>query len=323
MRTRVNKPLQRWQLSPRHRDPARAAGEPEGKDWSFALTCLSSAGIYARCRSRCPQRTTPPAARSPSADPACCSDSLRSLLPRPSSLLQCPHRHPGRPRAPRQPPHGLSPCREQPRSAGGRARPGWGSHMAVPPLPRRREAPCGGRHWRAAAAGAATPGAPGERSGAGPGELREQPQPQPCSLSLSPSPSPSRAASAPARAEQPELCPAPPRGPSRCTPGAPGVPPRPGPPPPRISPDGLQRQRGKAPVPSVCQSGNLPAPSHSAAASGITGRAAREHKKGNLACLLFALHFEINGIPNTPTPENDHLPSPSPPFCILHRCGEP
>lgn len=57
--------------------------------------------------------------------------------------------------------------------------------------------------------------------------------------------------------------------------------------------------------------------------SGITERSARKHKKGNLlSCLLFELHLEINGIPNAPTPENDDLPSPSPPFCILHRCGE-
>lgn len=258
---------------------------------------MSSAGIYARCRSRCLQHRTPPAARSPSSDPACCSDSLRSLLPRRSSLLLYPDRHPRRPRAPPQPPYGLSPSREKPRSAGrtgtAAAPAGDGSASLSHGCAAAAPAP-GGSVRGAALTGSRSRSGPrparrgsGEREGQGRGSEErascgEQPQLCPSRLSRAPSavppqPYPSRLSrAASAVPEPPQPCPAPPRGPSGCRwlhraaarpepRGFPRFPAR----PPRISPDGLQRQRGKPPVPSVSQRGNLPAPaaqspSHSA-----------------------------------------------------------
>lgn len=110
-----------------------------------------------------------------------------------------------------------------------------------------------------------------------------------------------------------------------------------GPPPPRISPAGLERQRGKpplseTPVLSVSQGAKLlgtaadsPAacPPNAQLPRGLRGGRTRKHWNGNpRACLLFALHFEMNAIPNAPAPEKDDLPSLPPPFSTLHRCSE-
>lgn len=302
---------------------------------------MSSAGIYARCRSRCPRHRTPPAARSPSSDPACCSDSLRSLLPQRSSLLLHPDRHPRRPRAPPQPPYGLSPSREKPHSAGrtGTASAPAGDESASLSHGCAAAAPAAGGSVRGAAlTGSRSRSGPrparrgsGEREGQGRGSGES------CGEQR-------RAASARATSavlKPPQPCPAPPRGPSGCRwlyraaalPEPRGFPRFPARNPPgsllmdyrdkegnRLFPASLSAvtcrlRRHRALPTAPARRAQLP--------SGITGRSARKHKKGNLlSCSLFVLHFEINDIPNAPTPENDDLPSPSPPFCILHRCGE-
>lgn len=331
MKTQVNNPFQRWQLSPRHQDPrtrgrrARRARE-EGHKFRTNLfefrrhLCEVPVPLSpARNTSGCPQPLRGPSLLALTASGASSLGEAHSFCtrtgtlgaPEPLRSLPTDWAHPGKSPAP---PGG--PARPRLRQ-GTRSRP---SHMALPPLPGAGRLLAGGGtdgQPQPERAGAATPGSPGERERgrARPGERAELPG------------AASGVAGAAARSLR-----LPGAAPSGCAPGAPGVPPLPGP-PPRIAPDGLQRQRGKPPVRSVSPSGNLPAPaaqspSHSAcpesaAASGITGRSARKHKKGNLlACLLFALHLEINGIPNVATPENDDLPSPSPPFCILHRCGE-
>lgn len=157
-----------------------------------------------------PARTQPAA---PTASAASSRGGARSFCTRTGTLRSLPAdwAHPGESPAP---PAAPAPPRLR---QGTRPR---RSHMAEPPLPRRREAPAGGRHWRAAAAGAATPGAPGERGegqGRAAGAPREQPRekPRPCP-------------SSPGRARRRRAVPPAAGG---CAPGAPGVPPLPARPP--------------------------------------------------------------------------------------------
>lgn len=341
MKTQVNNPFQRWQLSPRHQDPrtrGRRARRAREEGHKFRTN------LFEFRRHLCEV----PVPLSPARNTSGCPQPLRgpSLLlwqppePPPWAKLTpfVPGPAPSAPQSPSaaslrtEPIQGEAPLRREDRHGRGSGR----GRVRVPLTWLCRRCPAPGGSVRGAAltgsrsrSGLGRPRPARRGSGRGAGQGRGSGR----GAGQGPG-------SGQSCREQPQAWPAPPRGPSGCRGlhraaarpeprGFPRFPAR----PPRIAPDGLQRQRGKPPVRSVSPSGNLPAPaaqspSHSAcpesaAASGITGRSARKHKKGNLlACLLFALHLEINGIPNVATPENDDLPSPSPPFCILHRCGE-